>query len=167
MKTQTRAKQQPKTQFVIVSEEQQINNREVEKAYTKIVAKATELIRKFEMAKYRTWIDIDHLKEEQNVHLVREFVSFHWNVTLSMNKDGRYYIFFDIDQEGISKFGSGLTNYLLREAYAVTQSNDNTDGIQYSLRVNFASIDVHNFYYRRLADGETTTLSITTEERVV
>lgn len=152
MKTQTRAKAQAKTQFVAITNDVQQVNKEVEKAYTLMVEKATELLKRFDVAKFRTYCLMDHSKNEQNTKLVKEFLCYHWNITLSMSpKDGKYYIFIDLGLEAIEKFGSNLTNQLLRECYILTQSNDNTGGIEYALRVNHIPSDqLHNFYYRRL-----------------
>lgn len=81
-------------------------------------------------------------------------------------KDGKLYIFIDLGEEALQKFGSILTNNLLRECYHLTQSNDNTNGIEYSLRVNFLPAEqLMNFYYRRIVEGETGYVSIGTVEK--
>lgn len=167
MKTQTRKK--PTTQYVAITSEIQLTNLEVEKAYTSIVSKASQLLKKFDLPKFRTYCEMEHTKNELNANLVKEFLSYHWNVTLSMNpKDGKLYIFIDLGGEALEKFGNGLTNALLREAYQLTQSHDNTQGIEYALRVNFnPSEQLHNFYYRRIVEGETDYVSIVTVDREV
>lgn len=168
MKTQTR-KKPVQTQYVAITNEIQLANKEVEKAYTAIVGKAGELLRKFELTKFRTYAEMEHTKNEQNTNLVKEFLSYHWNITLSMNpKDGKLYLFIDLGLEALEKFGSGLTNTLLREAYQLTHSHDNTQGIEYALRVNFIPSDhLQNHYYRRIVEGETDYVSIVTVEREV
>ena len=168
MKTQTRAKAQTKTQFVAITNDIQLVNQEVEKAYTLMVDKAIDLLKRFEVTKFRTYAIMEHTKNEQNTNLVREFLSYFHNITLSMNpKDGKYYIFIDLGQEALEKFGNNLTNQLLRMAYETTHSNDNTSGIEYSLRVTFLPSDQHhNFFYRRVAEGETNYVSIATVDKM-
>jgi hypothetical protein len=169
MKTATKQRQAPsaKTQFVMITSELQLNNQEVQKAFDTITKTATELMRKFDVPKYRTWVLVDHSKDEQNTNMVIEFISHFWNVTLSANKDGRYYIFIDIDEESLNRLGNGLTNALLRSAFNATQSNDNTPGIEYALRVNYSLSNIQNFFYRRVVEGETATVSIFTEDKLL
>ncbi|MES2447304.1 MAG: hypothetical protein V4546_08990 [Bacteroidota bacterium] len=167
MKTKTKAhpKNQVTTNFVMITPELQVNNEQVLKAYTKIVEVAVELLKGFEMKKYRTYIMMDHLKNELNANLISEFVCHFYNITLSNSKDGRSFIFIEIDEEYVSKFGNNLPNRLLREAYKLTQSEDNTAGIEYCLRPQFAPSDVHNFFFRNLVNGETEVISILVAER--
>ncbi|HKG07185.1 MAG TPA: hypothetical protein VKB19_12035 [Pedobacter sp.] len=169
MKTATKTRQAPgaKTQFVMVTTELQLNNQEVQKAFDAITKSATELLRKFDVPKYRTWLMVDHTKDEQNTNMVSEYICHFWNITLSANKDGRYYIFIDIDEESLNRLGNGLTNSLLRSAFIATHSNDGTPGIEYSLRVNYSLSNIQNFFYRRVVEGETDTVSIFTEEKVI
>lgn len=167
MKTQTKTKTQSKTQFVPITTDIQLTNNAVEKAYTLMVEKAINLLRRFDVAKFRTYALMDHTKNEQNTNLVKEYLSYFHNITLSMSpKDGKLYIFVDLGQEALEKFGSILTNNLLRECYCLTHSNDNTTGIEYALRVNFLPADqLHNFYYRRIVEGETGYVSIGVVEK--
>lgn len=169
MKTQTKAKAQSKTQFVPITTDIQLTNNEVEKAYTLMVEKATNLLQRFDVAKFRTYVLMDHTKNEQNTNLVKEFLSYFHNITLSMSpKDGKYYIFIDLGGEALEKFGNNLYNILLRECYQLTHSNDNTPGIEYSLRVNFVPAEnLQNFFYRRIAEGETGYVSLFTVDREV
>lgn len=164
--TTSRKANLPKTQFVMVTTELQANNQQVQKAYDLITKTATELLRKFEVQKYRTWVDIDHTKDVQNVNTVREFICHFWNVTLSNNKDGKAYIFIDMDAESIKRFGNGLTNLLLRNAFKATQSDGEGEGIEYALRVNYSLSEIQNFFYRRVVEGETDSVSIFTEEKL-
>jgi len=168
MKTQTRQQQQ-KTNYVLVDSELLLTNNEVEKAYTLIVSKAISLMDRFDLPKFRMYAEIDHTLNEHNTNLVMEHLSFHWNITLSISpKDGRSFMFIDLGLESLNKFGSNLTNQLLRYAYQVTESQDNTDGIEYALRVTFVPADqLHNFFYRRIAEGETGYVSLHTIEKSV
>lgn len=165
MRTKTQRKTKPTTSFVMVTPELQSTNDEVMKAYTKMVQKATELLTKFEMKKYRTYVEVDHTKDPQNVNYISEFVCHFWNITLTNGKDGRSYIFLNYDSNFIEKFGSNLTNQLVREAYRVTNSEDGTNGIEYALKVMFVDYDVHNYFFRLTFEGETDTISINTVER--
>ena len=167
MKTQTKAKAQSKTQYVAITTDVQQVNQQVEKAYTLMVDAAKELLKRFDVAKFRTYALMDHNKNEQNANLVKEFICYHWNITLSLSpKNGAFYIFIDLGEEALQKFGSTLTNNLLRECYQLTQSNDNTVGIEYALRVNYLPAEsLHNFYYRRVVEGETGYVSIGTVEK--
>ncbi|NMN37722.1 hypothetical protein [Pedobacter sp. SG918] len=167
MKTQTKAKAQSKTQYVAITTDVQQVNQQVEKAYTLMVNAATELLKRFDVAKFRTYATMEHTENEQNTNLVKEFICYHWNITLSMSpKDGRFYIFIDLGEEALQKFGSALTNNLLRECYQLTHSNGGYSGIEYALRVNYLPADqLHNFYYRRVVEGETGYVSIVTVER--
>ncbi|MBT2561126.1 hypothetical protein J7E50_09815 [Pedobacter sp. ISL-68] len=164
---QTRKQQQQKTNYVLVDSDLLLTNKEVEKAYTLIVEKAKDLLSKFEVGKFRTYCEIEHTKNEHNTNLVKEHLSYHFNITLSISpKNGKSYIFVDLGMESLQKFGSSLSNQLLRQAYEVTHSNDNTIGIEYALRVNFIPAEQnHNFYYRRVAEGETTYVSLHTVEK--
>jgi hypothetical protein len=154
-----------KTNLVMDTPELQQNNEAVMKAYTKIVQKATELLTKFEMRKYRTYVEVDHTKDPQNVSYISEFACHFWNITLTNGRDGRSLIFFNYDSTYIDKFGSNLTCQLLREAYKVTNSEDGTIGSEYALKVQFKDYDVHNYFFRLTFEGETDTISIRCVER--
>lgn len=154
-----------KTKLVLINAELQQNNDAVEKAYTAITKEASELLRKFELAKYRTHLSIEHCKDQQNTNLVREFISYFWNITISNSKEGKSYIFISIDENGLQKFGSGLTNLLLRSAFKITETVDESQDILYALRVNYMPMDIHNFFYRRIVEGETDLVSIFTVEQ--
>jgi len=166
MKTKTKA--QPKkqvTQFVLVTPELQVNNEQVLKAYTKLVEVGVELLKGFELSKYRTYVILDHKKNEMNTSLLNEFVCHFYNITLSNAKDGRSFIFIDLDEQFITKFGGNLANRLLRQAYQLTQSEDNTKGIEYCIRPNFVPNDVRNYFYRLTFNGETDVISLLVADR--
>jgi len=166
LKMKTKTRNQTKTKLVLINAELQQNNDAVEKAYTAITNEASELLRKFELAKYRTHLSVEHCKDPQNTNLVREFISYFWNVTLSNSKEGKSYIFISIDENGLEKFGSGLTNLLLRSAFKITDSINTEFDIQYAMRVNYMPMDIHNFFYRRIVEGETDLVSIYTVEQL-
>lgn len=162
IKMKTKATEKVKTKLVLVNTEIQQTNEAVERAYMEITKSASELLKKFELAKYRTHLSVDHFKDPQNTNLVREFISFFWNITLSNSKEGKSYIFISIDESGLVKFGSGLTNLLLRSAFQITDGSD----IEYSMRVNYMPMDIHNFFYKRIVEGETDFVSIYLEEHL-
>ena len=167
MKTKTKAqpKNQVTTNFVMVTPELQTNTELVLKAYTQIVEVAVQLLKGFEMQKYRTFLMLEHQLNPQNVNLIKEFVCHFFNITLSNSKEGKSYIFIEIDEEYISKFGNNLPNRLLRAAYKITQSEDNTSGIEYCLRPQFAPSDVHNYFFKLTFNGETEVISILVADR--
>jgi hypothetical protein len=165
MTTKTKTKTE-KTRFVLINQDLQRNNLEVENAHTEITKRAILLLKRFEVAKFRTWINVEHCMDEksQNKQLLREFISFFWDITLSTSNEGKNYIFISIDELAIEKFGNGLTNLLLRHAFHVTQSTSDELNIEYALRVNYQPKDIQNFFHRRLVDGQTDVVSIFTEE---
>ena len=57
-RTKTAKAAQPQTQFVVINEQQVLVNTEVQKAYNLIVDAATEQLRKFDLAKYRTYATV-------------------------------------------------------------------------------------------------------------
>jgi hypothetical protein len=160
----TKATEKVKTKLVLVNTEIQKTNEAVEIAYMEITKAASELLRKFDLAKYRTHLSVEHFKDPQNTNLVREFISFFWNITLSNSKEGKSYIFISIDESGLVKFGSGLTNLLLRSAFQIT-ANTSAINIEYSMRVNYMPMDIHNFFYKRIVEGETDFVSIYLEDQ--
>lgn len=166
MRTKTKA--QPKnqtTQFVMVTPELQTNNDLVLRAYTQIVEVGINLLKGFEMSKYRTFIQMDHTSNPQNVNLIKEFVCHFYNITLSNSKEGKSFIFIDFDEDYINKFGNNLANRLLRQAYRLTQSEDNTPGIEYCLKPSFTPSDVHNYFFKLTFNGETEVISILVADR--
>ncbi|RZK23606.1 MAG: hypothetical protein EOO43_08285 [Flavobacterium sp.] len=169
MKAQARTQKtaQPQTQFVVINEQQVLVNSEVQKAYNLIVDAAIEQLRKFDLVKYRTYATVDHLKNEYKSNMISEHLNYFWNITLSNSKEGKSYIFIDLGGEALERFGNGLTNHFLRKAYEITESNDNTVGIEYALRINFKEADQHhNFFYRRVAEGENNYVSIATVDKL-
>lgn len=163
--TKSRKAQGARTQFVMITTELQTTNDEVSKAYDLITQAAIGLMKRFDLPKFRTWVNVEHTKDPQNTTVVREFICHFWNITLSTNKDGRLFIFVDLDEISLSKLGNNLTNSLLRTAFQVTQSEDELTGIQYALRVNYTPTNIQNFFYRRVVEGDTETSTVTTEEK--
>lgn len=155
----------PATQFVMVTPELQVVNQEVQKPYQKIIEAAQRLLTKFEMVKYRTYITVENTKDPQNTNYINEFICHFWSINLINGRDGRYYIYINYDGDFIEKFGSNLTNLLLREAYRATNSEDGTNGCEYALKVMFVNHDVHNYFFRLTFEGETDTVSIAVVER--
>ena len=98
--------------------------------------------------------------------MIGEYLNCFWNIKLSNNKDRRASIFMDLGAEAIQKFGLNLTRQLLRRAYEIMHSHDNTQGVDYALRVNFQQSDyLHNCFYRKIAEEETNYVSIDTVEK--
>lgn len=159
--------QKAKTQFVLIDAALQANNAEVLKAFNKITASATALLTKWDNFKYRTHVIVDHAKLETNGNLIMEYVCYFFNITLSNSKEGKSYIFISLDEDSIERFGNTMMNMLLREAYRITNSEDNTAGIEYALKVQFMPADIHNFFYKRIVEGEQEGIVIMTEDKIV
>ncbi len=163
MKKNTTTK--PSTQFVMVTPEAQVTNQEVQKAYQKIIEAAQKLLGRFEMVKYRTYVLVENTKDPQNTNYINEFICQFWSINLINGRDGRYYIYINYDGNSIEKFGSNLTNLLLREAYRATNSEDGTIGCEYALKVMFVDHDVRNYFFRLVVEGENSYNSIAVVER--
>ena len=155
----------PATQFVMVTPDVEVINQEVQKAYQKIIEAAQQLLKRFEMTKYRTYVLVENTKDPENTNYINEFICQFWSINLINGRDGRYYIYINYDGNSIEKFGSNLTNLLLREAYRATNSEDGTIGCEYALKVMFVDHDVRSYYYRLCFEGDTKTATIAVVER--
>ena len=162
MVTKTKKQAQPakKTNFVMVTPELQDSNELVKKAFNAIISQATELLKKFEMTKYRTYAYMDYNNDEHDRNNLVDFVCHFWSLSLSRSNDGKFYIWLRYDSSFIEKFGHNLTNQLLRGAYKATEE------VAYSFKVAFQDHDVHNYFYKLIVGGETDTVSIFTVDKV-
>lgn len=156
MKTQTKNKKDEKIPLL---------NAEVEKAYNLIITRATELLKGYTHAEYRTYCLMDHTKNELNANLINELLCYFWNITLLVNKkDNRNYITVDLGREGIEIFGNTINDSLLQEIYSVTRPEREPHELGFSLKINFAPIELSSYYNSSIAQGETNYTSITTVE---
>ncbi len=140
-------------------------NKEVTKAYAKIVAEARKLVAPFENQKYRTTIEIDHTKSGKDTNLISEFVCFFFNITLTKNRADYNMIYGTFDEEAIAKFGSRLHNRFLRQLFKHTMFENTKYNIEDCIRVNDPA-KVQNFFVNRLlANGESDWVAISVEEK--
>ena len=163
MKTKT---VKPLKQPEIQVDELTLRNQEVERAYNQIVLSARNLLTVFESPKYRTWVEVNHSKSEKETTLIKEFICYLWNLTLATNKVGHYVLYFGFDQEGLNKFGSRIFNRMLRSVYKHTMTEATEMDIEDCIRVNESATDVHQFFIRRMLNGENEIVSILVEERL-
>lgn len=139
-------------------------NKEVTKAYAKIVAEARKLVAPFENQKYRTTIEIDHTKSGKDTNLISEFVCFFFNITLTNNRHDHRMLYGSFDEEAIAKFGSRLQNRFYRVLFKHTMFENTKYNIEDCIRVNDPA-KVQSFFVNRLANGESNWVSISVEEK--
>lgn len=139
-------------------------NKEVTKAYAKIVAEARKLVAQFEAQKYRSTIDIDHTKSGKETNLISEFVCFFFNITLTNNRHNHLMLYGCFDEEAIAKFGSRLQNRFYRVLFKHTMFENTKLNIEDCIRVNDPA-KVQNFFVNRLANGESDWVAISIEEK--
>jgi hypothetical protein len=147
----------------LLTEEEQ--KRETLKAiFEKAVQLAGEFLKPFDTEKYRTTVLLNHEKLKTNETLISEFLCFHFNITFGRNKNGYHLIYFNYDEEAISKFGTRVFNQMIRTL--ITISAKEVTAINVEERIRFATepSDVHNFLWKRLIDGEKQYISISTVE---
>lgn len=126
----------------------------LEAIFQKAITMASEFLKPFDTEKYRTTVLLDHEKLKTNDSLISEFLCFHFNLTFGKNKNGYHLIYFNYDEEAISKFGTRVFNQMIRAL--ITISAKEVTAINVEERIRFATepSDVHNFLWKRLIDGE-------------
>jgi hypothetical protein len=147
-----------------LSTEQQINN-EVIRVFDLITQSAIDVVRSFEGKKYRTSIIVDHLQNNSNT-LIREYLSYFFNITLTRNKNSLLVIYVGFDSEAITRFGTMLHNKLLREIMKHTGKENTGVDIENCIRVDAGTKEVRNYFYKRIADGEGEYVTISIDEQV-
>lgn len=133
----------------------------IEKAYFTIIEKATNLLNTFDSPEQRTYCHMDHSKNELNSNMLKEFLSYFWNITLQVaphNKERQIVI--DIGEEGIRKFGNELTTSLIRKIFSMNASKTLITGTENMLVINYQPLPILEYYYRVIAQGETEYISI-------
>ncbi|CAM4306656.1 hypothetical protein SAMN06265348_110263 [Pedobacter westerhofensis] len=143
-----------------------LRNEAVTKAFEKISEESLHLLKVFESAQYRTVATVDHLGNDRYPNLVRESISYFWNLTLSKNKTGNLVIYFSYDTEAISKFGTMIYNQTLRTIFATTSAATANVNIEDSVRINSVTKNVKDFFFKRIMDGENESVSIKAVEHV-
>lgn len=150
----------PTTQL---SEEEQ--KREVlEVIFQQAIALASEFLKPFDTVKYRTTVLLDHEKLKTNDSLISEFLCFHFNLTFGKNKNGYHLIYFNYDEEAISKFGTRVFNQMIRALITISAKEVTPINVEERIRFATEPSDVHNFLWKRLIDGEKMHITISSVE---
>jgi hypothetical protein len=145
--------------------EQQMNN-EVYRVYSLITQSAREVVSSFETKKYRTSVMIDHLQNNGN-SLIKEYLSYFFNVTLTRNKNSLLVIYIGFDTEAVTRFGTLMHNKLIREVIRHTTQENTSVNIESCIRVDANTKDVRYYFYKRITEGENEYVTITVDEPVV
>jgi hypothetical protein len=150
-----------------IEDDLQIRNYEIENAFNQIVIEARTLLTVFEHKKYRSYVDILHSKSGKDTMLIKEWICYCFNLTLTNTKNGNYLIYFGGDEEAIDKFGLFLFSKMLRIIFKITMSQATQVDIERCIRINKGASNIHNFYLQRILNGENDFVSISVEERVL
>lgn len=134
---------------------EQLRNELITQAFEQITNDGLHILTPFEATKYRTVVTVDHSNNERYPNLIRESISYFWNLTMSMGKTGNLVVFYTYDQEALTKFGTVIFNRMLRSIFKHTMAKSNGINIEDCVRISSGVKDIHNFFYKRLIDGET------------
>lgn len=147
-----------------LSQEQMVNN-EVVRVFDLIVQSAQDVVKSFESKKYRTSVLIDHMQNSNN-NLIKEYLSYFFNVTLTRNKNSILVIYIGFDSEAIARFGTQLHNQLLRAIMKHTMKENTSVDIENCIRIDAVTKEVRNYFYKRITDGENDYVSIKVDDAV-
>jgi hypothetical protein len=147
-----------------LSTEQEMNN-EVIRVFDQLTEAAMAVVNGFENKKYLTSVMIDHMQYSNN-SLVREFLSYFFNITMTRSKSSLLVIYIGFDTEAVARFGNSLHNIFLREVMRLTMKELTTVNIERCIRIDATTKDTRNFYYKRIAEGENEYTTIKTEEPI-
>ncbi|GGC63202.1 hypothetical protein GCM10011387_16010 [Pedobacter quisquiliarum] len=137
----------------------------VERTYELIVAKAINLLKDQSTTEFKSYCTMDHSKNELNSNLIKEFLCYFWNITLSKDiNNGSYCIDLDFGKEPLIKFGNCLANSLVQEIFRVLHAKEQSAQPEFPLFINFVPIEHLTYWYRTIAQGETEYVSIFTSE---
>lgn len=139
---------------------EQLRNEAVSAAFEKITQQSLHLLKVFESTQYRTIATVDHEGNDRYPNLIRESISYFWNLTLSKNKAGSLIIYFSYDTDAISKFGTMIYNQTLRIIFTTTNVVAAKSNIEDSVRINSVTKNVKDFFFKRIMDGENESVSI-------
>lgn len=140
----------------------ELRNAEVAKAYTLITQASKMLLTTFEAKKYRTVIEVNHTQSGREGNLIKEFMTFFFNITLTTNRAGYFMIYFTMSEDAIAKFGARLYTRAMRVLFKHTMFDKGKISIEDSVRVNNPG-QVENYFINRLANGENDFISIEVE----
>lgn len=150
----------------LIEDDLQIRNHEIEKAFNQIIMEARTLLTVFEHKKYRSYVDILHSKSGKDTLLIKEWLCYCFNITLTNTMNGHYLIYFGYDEDALSKFGLSLFSKMLRIIFRITMFESTQVNIETCVRINKGASNIHNFYLQRILNGESDYVSISVEERV-
>ena len=137
-------------------------NKEVSAAYNLISQASKQLLTTFEHAKYRTIIEVNHSQSGREGNLIKEWMTFFFNITLTKNRAGYSMIYFTFSEDAIAKFGARLYTRALRVLFKHTMFDKGKISIEDCVRVNNPS-QVEGYFVNRLANGENDFISIEVE----
>lgn len=143
----------------------ELRNKEVAKAYTLITQASKDLLTTFEHAKYRTLIEVDHTQSGKDGNLIKEWMTFFFNITLTKNRAGYSMIYFTFSEDAIAKFGARLYTRALRILFKFTMFDKGKISIEDCVRVNNPG-QVESYFINRLANGDNHFVAIDVEPRV-
>lgn len=147
-----------------LSQEQMVNN-EVVRVFDLITQSAQDVVKSFESKKYRTSVLIDHMQNSNN-NLIKEYLSYFFNVTLTRNKNSILVIYIGFDSEAISRFGTMLYNRFIRMIMSHTMKENTLVDIEACIRIDAGTKEVRNYFYKRITDGESDYVSIRVDDVV-
>lgn len=147
-----------------LSQEQMVNN-EVVRVFDLITQSAQDVVKSFESKKYRTSVLIDHMQNSNN-NLIKEYLSYFFNITLTRNKNSILVIYIGFDSEAITRFGTMLHNQFIRMIMSHTMKENTLVDIESCIRIDAGTKEVRNYFYKRITDGENDYVSIRVDDVV-
>jgi hypothetical protein len=140
----------------------ELRNNEVEKAFILITQASRQLLTSFEHQKYRTVIIVDHSQSGREGNLLKEFMTFFFNITLTRNRANYSMVYLTFSEDAIAKFGARLYTRALRVLFKHTMFDKGKISIEDCVRVNNPG-QVEGYFINRLANGENNFISIEIE----
>ncbi len=140
----------------------ELRNKEVDKSYVLITQASRALLTTFEHQKYRTIIEVNHTQSGREGNLIKEWMTFFFNITLTKNRAGYSMIYFTFSEDAIAKFGARLYTRALRVLFRHTMFDKGKISIEDCVRVNNPG-QVESYFINRLANGENSFISIEVE----
>lgn len=144
----------------------QLRDELVNYAFTQIVKDGQQLLTVFDTGKYRSVVTVDHADNDRYPNLVKEALTFFWNLTLSKTKNDNLVIYFTYDKEASTKFGTMIYNNMLRSIFKHTMKDANDANIEDCVRVSTNTKELNYFFYNRLIEGESEAVTITALDHV-
>jgi hypothetical protein len=131
----------------------QERNKEIVRAYNKIVYEIRLMVSKAISPKKRRCLELCYQTDSFEDEVVREFICMFCSVTLSIRKD-RYLIEFDTDSETFDKIGGVAYNALIRVAYKHTMEENTGYSIENYLYVNQNKTSQYDYFIKRQKEND-------------